>query len=158
MVPFQRMTGSCDVCPLSLFLRPPLRFAWCCVCVCVCCFAAFLFEWSVAEGIHASHLFVWNSIMFKLDACGRYVEYVHLAANSATVSVGDRVQRGQVVVSGRPLDKEGGKGPKKGGGYRGGLRTPWGAPIPIGPFFACSCLLTLNTCTTGAQRPGRLCS
>lgn len=63
------------------------------------------------SGICAKNLFEWNSIMIKIDArlvvaankreplAGEfvYVEYVHIRANSARVSVGERVTKGQVI-------------------------------------------------------------
>jgi len=48
-------------------------------------------------GIHVKNLFEWNSILLRLDEGEFYAEYVHVAANSATVKVGDRVKEGQII-------------------------------------------------------------
>jgi len=53
---------------------------------------------NIVGGIHASNLYKWNSIMLKLDD-GRFVEYVHIKANSVLVHVGDVVKRGQHICS-----------------------------------------------------------
>ncbi|KAJ1453674.1 hypothetical protein M885DRAFT_567284 [Pelagophyceae sp. CCMP2097] len=45
-------------------------------------------------GVHVSALFAWNRVALKLDD-GAVVEYVHVRADSALVSVGDRVSAGQ---------------------------------------------------------------
>ena len=58
-------------------------------------------------GIATANLFRWNSVMLKVDAPDAddekpnggdlYVEYVHVAARSACVAVGERVRRGQKI-------------------------------------------------------------
>ena len=56
-------------------------------------------------GIATANLFRWNSVMLKVDTKGKendeggdlYVEYVHVAAKSAIVAVGDVVRRGQKI-------------------------------------------------------------
>jgi len=48
------------------------------------------------SGIHVKNLFLWNSVMLKLDS-GVFVEYVHIKADSATVKIGDRVKTGQKI-------------------------------------------------------------
>ena len=52
-------------------------------------------------GIATANLFRWNSVMLKVDTKENdgdlYVEYVHVAARSAVVAVGDRVRRGQKI-------------------------------------------------------------
>ena len=53
-----------------------------------------------ATGPHAQNLFDWNSITLQLDKKGEecfVVEYVHIAAKSARVKVGDRVRIGDVL-------------------------------------------------------------
>ena len=60
-------------------------------------------------GIATANLFRWNSVMLKVDTDGDadvgenggdlYVEYVHIAAKSARVAVGDRVRRGQKICA-----------------------------------------------------------
>ena len=51
---------------------------------------------NTVSGIHAKNLFTWNSMIVKLDD-GNFVEYVHIMANSVTVSVGERVTEGQEI-------------------------------------------------------------
>ena len=46
------------------------------------------------SGIHVNNLFLWNSIILKLED-GNYVEYVHIKQNSVVVNVGDSVVIGQ---------------------------------------------------------------
>ena len=56
-------------------------------------------------GIATANLFRWNSVMLKVDTKEKendeggdlYVEYVHVAAKSAIVAVGDVVRRGQKI-------------------------------------------------------------
>jgi hypothetical protein len=54
-------------------------------------------------GIATANLFRWNSVMLKVDTKENdeggdlYVEYVHVAAKSAIVAVGDVVRRGQKI-------------------------------------------------------------
>ena len=48
-------------------------------------------------GIHVKNLFEWNSILLRLEDSEFYAEYVHVAANSVSVKVGDRVKEGEVI-------------------------------------------------------------
>lgn len=48
-------------------------------------------------GIHVKNLFEWNSILLRLEDSEYYAEYVHVAANSVSVKVGDRVKEGEVI-------------------------------------------------------------
>ena len=52
-------------------------------------------------GIATANLFRWNSVMLKVDTKQNdgdlFVEYVHVAARSAVVAVGDVVRRGQKI-------------------------------------------------------------
>ena len=61
-------------------------------------------------GIATANLFRWNSVTLKVDTDvdtnvengnggDLYVEYVHVAARSACVAVGDRVRRGQKICA-----------------------------------------------------------
>ena len=66
---------------------------------------------NVVSGIHVSNLYKWNSLMLVIDDNNNnndnnnsnnnnkqiVVEYVHIMENSATLSVGDRVKKGQVI-------------------------------------------------------------
>lgn len=47
-------------------------------------------------GIHAANLAAWNAVSVLLD-CGLIVEYLHTAAGSSKVRVGDRIRQGQVL-------------------------------------------------------------
>eukprot|EP00050_Salpingoeca_kvevrii_P013461 m.28718 g.28718 ORF g.28718 m.28718 type:complete len:343 (-) comp5007_c0_seq1:49-1077(-) len=49
------------------------------------------------SGIEATNLFSWNSVMLQLDGTGHFAEYVHVARDSCTLAVGDRVRAGQVI-------------------------------------------------------------
>ena len=51
---------------------------------------------SIVTGIHVSNLFDYNCIMIG-HADGTFSEYVHVAAGSMTVGVGQKVARGQVI-------------------------------------------------------------
>jgi murein DD-endopeptidase MepM/ murein hydrolase activator NlpD len=49
-------------------------------------------------GIHAAHLFEWNSVMLKLAREPPvFVEYVHIRRGSSRVRVGDVVREGDVI-------------------------------------------------------------
>ena len=49
---------------------------------------------NTASGIHVRNLFLWNSVTLRLDD-GNFAEYVHIAAGSVVVAVGERVVAGQ---------------------------------------------------------------
>jgi hypothetical protein len=51
---------------------------------------------SRAGGCHAANLFAWNSITLKLTN-GVYVDYVHIATESAVVEVGQEVEAGELL-------------------------------------------------------------
>ncbi len=48
------------------------------------------------SGIDIRNLFLWNSVMLRLDD-GMHVEYVHIKAGSACVQPGQRVRAGEVI-------------------------------------------------------------
>ena len=48
------------------------------------------------SGIDIRNLFLWNSVMLRLDD-GMHVEYVHIKAGSACVQPGQRVRAGEAI-------------------------------------------------------------
>eukprot|EP01124_Arcella_intermedia_P007692 TRINITY_DN14754_c0_g1_i1.p1 TRINITY_DN14754_c0_g1~~TRINITY_DN14754_c0_g1_i1.p1 ORF type:complete len:318 (+),score=58.71 TRINITY_DN14754_c0_g1_i1:97-1050(+) len=48
------------------------------------------------SGIHARNLFLWNSVMIRLDG-GPFVEYVHIKKGSVVLKVGMRVKEGDKI-------------------------------------------------------------
>jgi hypothetical protein len=51
---------------------------------------------NVVSGIHASNLYVWNSLMIRL-LDGNFVEYVHIKTHSSLVKTGEPVKVGQHI-------------------------------------------------------------
>ena len=51
-----------------------------------------------ASGIHVNNLFQWNSVQLALDD-GNFAEYVHIAAGSVCVAMGERVRAGQQICA-----------------------------------------------------------
>lgn len=91
---------------------------------------------NTASGVHCRNLFLWNSLMLRLDA-GGFVEYVHIRTHSARVSAGDHVAAGQ------PLCESGAVGfcpaphlhiQAHASGHEGAPTVPIQFAGPMGPY------------------------